>query len=145
MMERMCNGPIHWTAKGQQAQAPSTASAEMNSLMAGVADGINVRETAYELNIPQLEPMVLHTDNSAAVYMSEDAASIKRSKSDARGAIIIQDAVEEGTFRMKHWPGSNNVADIFTKWLPRNTFQRYRSMLLNLPAQRKLGLPVDDG
>ena len=54
-------------------------------------------------------------------------------------------AVEEGTFRMKHWPGSNNVADIFTKWLPRNTFQRYRSMLLNLPAQRKLGLPVDDG
>ena len=72
----MCNGPIHWTAKGQQAQAPSTASAEMNSLMGGVADGINVRETAYELNIPQLEPMVLHTDNSAAVYMSEDAASL---------------------------------------------------------------------
>ena len=113
--------------------------------MGGVADGINVREEAYELNIPQLEPMVLHTDTSAAVYMSEDAASIKRSKADARGAVIIQDAVEEGTFRMKHWTGSNNVADIFTKWLPRNTFQRYRSMLLNLPAQCKLGLPVDDG
>ena len=29
----------------------------MNSLMGGVADGINVREEAYELNIPQLEPM----------------------------------------------------------------------------------------
>ena len=38
--------------------------------------------------LPQLEPMVLHTDNSAAVYMSEDAASIKRSKADARGAVI---------------------------------------------------------
>ena len=47
------------------------------------------------------------------------------------------------TPQMKHWPGNNNIADIFTKWLPRNEFQRYRSMLLNLPAQRKLGLPVD--
>ena len=39
--------------------------------------------------------------------------------------LSIQDAIEEGTFRMKHWPGSNNVADIFTKWLPRNAVQRY--------------------
>ena len=73
----------------------------------------------------------------------DDAASMKRTRADARGAVIVQDAVEEGVCQMKHWPGNNNIADIFTKWLPRNEFQRYRSMLLNLPAQRKLGLPVD--
>ena len=44
---------------------------------------------------------------------------------------------------MKHWPGKNNVADMFTKWLPRNEFERYRSVALNLRAQRKLGIPVD--
>ena len=142
---RMGNGPLHWTAKGQQAQAPSTASAEMRSIIEGIADGITLRELAYEYNIPQLEPMNIYTDNTAAVFISEDAASMKRTRADARGAVIVQDAVEEGTCQMKHWPGNNNIADIFTKWLPRNEFQRYRSMLLNLPAQRKLGLPVDDG
>ena len=45
--------------------------------------------------------------------MSEDAASLKRSKADARARCDYhsQDAVDdEGTFRMKHWPGSNNVS-----------------------------------
>ena len=44
---------------------------------------------------------------------------------------------------MKHWPGKDNVADILTKWLPRNTFVKYRAIILNLAAQRKLGVPVD--
>lgn len=106
-------------------------------------DGINVRELAYEMDLPQTEPMTLFTDNSAAVFIAEDAAAVKRAKADSRAAVFIQDAVEEGLFQMKHWPGSDNVADVLTKWLPRNTFEKYRSVLLNLRAQRKLGLPVD--
>ena len=75
--------------------------------------------------------------------VSVDRRRSRRADVRGCGAVIVQDAVEEGVCQMKHWPGNNNIADIFTKWLPRNEFQRYRSMLLNLPAQRKLGLPVD--
>jgi hypothetical protein len=103
-----------------------------------------VRGLASEGNIVQTEPMTIYTDNTAAVYIAEDAAAVKRSRADARAAVMIQDAVEEGLFRMKHWPGKNNVADMLTKWLARNEFVRYRAVILNLKAQRALGMPVDD-
>ena len=109
----------------------------------GLGDALYLRELAYELDIPQEKPLCLHTDNAAAVFIGDDATAAKKSKSDARHAILLQEAVEASLVRMKHWPGNNNVADMLTKWLPRNTFQRYRSVLLNLRAQRKLGLPVD--
>ena len=41
---------------------------------------------------------------TAAVFISEDAASMKRTRADARGAVIVQDAVEEGVCQMNHWP-----------------------------------------
>jgi hypothetical protein len=103
-----------------------------------------MRELANEVNIVQLEPTTIYTDNTAAVYIAEDAAAVKRSRADARAAVMIQDAVEEGLFRMKQWPGKNNVADMLTKWLPRNEFVRYRAVILNIKAQRALGMPVDE-
>ena len=32
---------------------------------------------------------------------------------------------------------------MLTKWLPRHTFEKYRNTVLNLRADRKLGIPVD--
>ena len=56
----------------------------------------------------------------------------------------MQECVEDGVFRMKHWPGDDNVADMLTKWLSRSTFEKYRAIILNLPAQRKLGIDVGE-
>ena len=140
---RYANGPLMWSSKSQRNQGGSSAAVELNALVEGLGDALFLRELAYEYDIPQEKPLCLHTDNAAAVFIGEDAAAAKKSKSDARHAILLQEAVEAGLVRMQHWPGNNNVADILTKWLPRNTFQRYRSVLLNLRAQRKLGLPVD--
>ena len=140
---RYHNGPLLWSAKGQTSQAMSSTGAESNSLITGCVDAFHVRDLAYEFNIEQREPMKVYTDNKGAVFIAEDAEAVKRSRTDARGAIVLQDAVEEGIIQMKHWPGNDNVADIFTKWLPHNTFEKYRSVLLNLRAQCLLGIPVD--
>ena len=45
-------------------------------------DGIAIREAAYELNLPQREPMKMFTDNRAAVFIGEDAAAVRKSKAD---------------------------------------------------------------
>jgi len=82
----------------------------------------------------------MFTDNAAAVFIAEDAASVKRSKAEARHAIFMQECVEEGLFQMKHWPGKANIADILTKWLSRHDFERHRAILINMKAHRDLGL-----
>ena len=56
----------------------------------------------------------LHSDSKAAVYVGEDATSSKRAKTDARHAILLQEAVESGLLRLRHWPGNNTVADMLT-------------------------------
>ena len=114
---RYCNGPVHWGSKAQQAQALSSAGAELTALTEATGDGIAIREAAYELNLPQREPMKMFTDNRAAVFIGEDAAAVRKSKADSRHAIFLQETVEEGIMELKHWPGKDNVADIGTKWL----------------------------
>ena len=84
--------------------------------------------------------MRIYTDNKAAVFIAEDATAVKRSKADSRHAVFLQEAVEECLVQMKHWPGSDNVADIFTKWLARNKFEKFRAVLINMHAHRKLGI-----
>ena len=49
---------------------------------------------------------------------------------------------EEGIMELKHWPGKGNVADIGTKWLNRHDFEKYRAVLINMHAHRKLSIPV---
>jgi hypothetical protein len=140
---RAFNGPIQWSSKGQQAQSVSSAGAELQSLISGVSDGISLRDFAYEANITQKHAMRLYTDNKAAVFIAEDATSVKRAKAESRHAIFLQECVEEGIFEVKHWPGKANVADMLTKWLARNEFEKHRAILLNLKAHRALGIQVD--
>ncbi|MEC7287751.1 MAG: hypothetical protein VXU42_03575 [Verrucomicrobiota bacterium] len=88
------------------------------------------------------EPMKMFTDNRAAVFIGEDAAAVRKSKADSRHAIFLQETVEEGIMELKHWPGKGNVADIGTKWLNRHDFEKYRAVLINMHAHRKLSIPV---
>ena len=100
----------------------------MTALTEATGDGIAIREAAYELNLPQREPMKMFTDNRAAVFIGEDAAAVRKSKADSRHAIFLQETVEEGIMELKHWPGKDNVADIGTKWLNRHDFEKYRAV-----------------
>ena len=141
---RQHNASVLWTSKGQERQALSSTGAELDPLVFGVADALYLRDLAHELNVPQKEPTKMYSDNTGAVFVGEDAAAVRRSRADARQAVFLQDCVEDGLLEMKHWPGNNNVADILTKWLDRNTFTKYRAVILNLAAHRKVGIAIDD-
>jgi hypothetical protein len=51
------------------------------------------------------------------MFISDDASSAKKSRVEARQAVFLQEASEDGLFKIMHWKGADNVADIFTKWL----------------------------
>ena len=87
----------------------------------------------------------MFTDNRAAVFIGEDAAAVRKSKADSRHAIFLQETVEEGIMELKHWPG------VKTMWptserngliVNRHDFEKYRAVLINMHAHRKLSIPV---
>ena len=41
-----------------------------------------------------------------------------------------------GIVRVRHIPGESNPADLFTKILSRQTFEKHRKTVLNLPGDR---------
>ena len=104
---------------------------------------------ADEIGIPQLDPTLLYTDNRGAMFIPDDVSSANKFRVEARQAVFLQETSvppmsEEGLFKISHWKVSDNVADIFTKWLPRPAFVKHRAVLLNLRVQRKLGMvPAD--
>ena len=71
-----------------------------------------------ELNTPSL----LLCDSKSAVDMAYDPVAFKKTKHILRAAEFLRDTVCKLHVIVKHLPGSNMLADMLTKALPRPRF-----------------------
>ena len=83
-----------------------------------------------EMNIPFPKPFILEMDNAAAKIFCDGSASKTRLKHiDARQE-WIQTLRNKDIVKAQHVPTDQNLADLFTKILPREVFVRLRDQLL---------------
>ena len=83
-----------------------------------------------EMNIPFPRPIVLEMDNAAAKIFCDGSASKTRLKHiDARQE-WIQVLRNKDLIKAQYVPTDENLADIFTKILPRATFIYLRDQIL---------------
>ena len=73
----------------------------------------------------------LWVDNTGAVAVASDAASIGRSRHIARRANFLQDMHESGEIEPRHLPSEDTCADALTKPLDKKRFVRLREYLMN--------------
>ena len=94
---------------------------------------------ADEMNIEFPMPFTLEMDNAAAKIFCDGSASKTRLKHiDARQE-WVQMLRRKDIVKAQHVPSEHNLADIFTKILPKSTFIRLRDQLLKpLPAELKV-------
>ena len=72
-------------------------------------------------------------DNTVAIGLANDSINKKRSKSMDMRFFWLRDRVRQGHFRIKHLAGIWNIADFFTKLLPKSKFEQFVVFLvLNL-------------
>ena len=86
---------------------------------------------AQEVNQRTGLPTTLWVDNTGAVAVASDAASIGRSRHIARRANFLQDMHESGEIEPRHLPGEDTCADALTKPLDKKRFVRLREYLMN--------------
>ena len=79
-------------------------------------------------------PTPLFMDSKSAIDMAFDPVAFKKTKHILRDAEYLRDLVAREVLKPQHVSSSDQVADVFTKALPRLVFQALRALLVGAVA-----------
>ena len=120
---------ISWSARRQDIVSGSSTEAEYRALATTAKEIAWLSFLLRDLGVHQENPTLLQCDNLSAVYLSANPALHKRSKHFENDWHFIREQVALGHIETRHIPAELQLADIFTKPLPRRSFESLRSKL----------------
>ncbi|XP_022040322.1 uncharacterized mitochondrial protein AtMg00810-like [Helianthus annuus] len=120
---------ISWSSKRQATISRSSAEAEYRGVANVVAEICWLRNLLLELNHPVSRATLVYCDNVSAVYLSGNPVQHQRTKRIELDIHFVREQVQRGHVRVLHVPSRHQIADIFTKGLPRVLFDDFRSSL----------------
>ncbi|CAN1142265.1 Retrovirus-related Pol polyprotein from transposon RE2 [Linum perenne] len=133
------NNLISWTSRKQKVVARSSTEAEYRSLAYTTAELIWLQQLFGELHIHlDMSPLLL-CDNVGAIFMSKNPVISTRSKHVALDFHFIREQVESRSLRINYISTVDQVADIFTKALPRERLHTLRTKLQVQPILELAG------
>lgn len=124
------NAPVHVNCKLLKLVAASSFEAELGGLFHNAQDGEYIRTILEEMGHPQPTTMMI-TDNQAANNIANDIGKQKRSRAIDMRFYWIQDRIKMGHFHVFWRPGSENLADYWTKHHPTAHHREMRPVILN--------------
>ena len=122
-------GVINWSSKLQATVALSTAEAETIAGTETVKQVMHLRLFLRELGQEQREPSIVYEDNAAAIALGHGNEQSKRSKHYAIKVAFLNEKYKEGVLAYKKVSTKFEIADAFTKALPRDDFCRFRQWM----------------
>jgi hypothetical protein len=90
---------------------------------------VRLRNTLHDFGYPQ-QPTLLLIDNTVAIGLANDSINKKRSKSMDMRFFWLRDRVQQKQFVVEHIPGQFNIADFFTKALPKTKYDQFHQYLV---------------
>ena len=119
----IAGGAVAWSSKKQNTVALSTAEAEYISATHTAKQVLWHRSLFNELEIPQPKTSTIFTDNQAAISIGHNPEFHARTKHIDIALHFLRDHVEKGNLDLIYISTHNNLADLFTKGLPRIVHQ----------------------
>ncbi|KAJ0781817.1 putative RNA-directed DNA polymerase [Helianthus annuus] len=120
---------VSWSAKKQPTVSRSSCESEYRAMANTAAEIVWITHLLEELRaLPPNRPTLL-CDNKSALFMTQNPVSHKRAKHIDLDYHFIRELVTSGKLYTKFVPTNLQVADIFTKSLPRAPFETFRAML----------------
>jgi hypothetical protein len=122
------SGAFSWCSKKQQTVAQSSAEAEYVSAGVATQQAIWLKRILEDFGEKQ-EAVNIHCDNKSAIAMAKNPVFHGRTKHIAIKHHFIREAIEDEEVQLSFCKTNDQVADIFTKALPREKFQKLRDAL----------------
>ena len=136
------SGVCSWISVKQGSVALSTAEAEYVSASEATAQVMWLRSILDDLGEKQGEATLLYCDNMSAIAMAKNPVFHQKTRHINRRIHFIREAVQGGMIDIKFCSSEEQLADIFTKGLPKDRFVKLRSKLGVKPVS-SLGGDVD--
>jgi transposase InsO family protein len=122
-------GTVSWSSKKQPVVATSTVEAEYIASANATKEAIWLRTLLQELDIVQSSATIIYSDNQGCIALSNNPVSHSRAKHIDIRYHFVRDRVAKGEVKLEYTPTEMMIADIFTKALPRESFQKCRRWL----------------
>lgn len=123
------SAPISWCSQKQQTVSLSTTESEYISGSESIRELIWLQTLYSELHPVNKNVPFLFIDNQSAIKLIKNPENHKRSKHIDVKYHFIREKFTNGFFNLQFVPSKDQIADIFTKPLPKESFCRFRSMV----------------
>jgi hypothetical protein len=120
----VAGGPVSWSAKRQATVALSTTEAEYMALTRAAQQALWMYSFMSEVGLKLEFPAILHGDNAASIALTLNTKGHARAKHIDIRHHYIRERVAGGEVELVQIPSEENLADVFTKPLPRVTHQK---------------------
>lgn len=120
---------VSWSAKKQPTVSRSGCESEYRALANTASEVAWLVHLLHDLRVQvPIFPLLL-CDNKSAICLSQNPIAHKRAKHINIDYHFVREQVASGKLKVQFVPSHLQVADIFTKRLPRLLFMLFRSML----------------
>ena len=102
----------------------STTESELIAASTATREAVWLKMLSQELGYQQ-EKMILQVDNNGVLQLCNNPVHHSRTKHIDILQYYVRDKVKDGTIDLQRVDTSNNVADIFTKPVAKNIFNKH--------------------
>lgn len=128
---KISNGPVTWCSQKQTAVSTSTTEAEYIAASTAVKEILWLRQLLIDIDESEIsaESVPLFMDNQSAIKLIKNPVFHKRTKHIDVRYHFIREKYEDGSISIKYVKSEEQLADIFTKALPKLKFEKLRECL----------------
>ena len=112
----------------------SSCEAELIALCDAAIELLHILGVLAFLGHEVVDPVEVHTDSKAAHDLCHRFTSAAHSRHVDRKLFKMRELRGAGVAVVRHIPGDTNHADLFTKILTRQPFEKHRKTVLNTPG-----------
>jgi hypothetical protein len=121
----LCGVAISWRSKGQKSVSLSSTEAEYMAISEVAMEILYIVGILKFLGVPLKYPIEVQVDNIGAVYLSKNATTGNRTKHIDTRYHFVREYIEDGIVKVIFVRSEENDADIFTKNLNTETFNKH--------------------
>ena len=116
---------IAWSSKKQATVATSSVEAEYVASANATKEAVWLHTLLTELDFPPTQATVIHADNLGCITLANNLVSHSQAKYIDIKHHFIYEKIEHHEVRLDYVSTKNMLADIFTKALPREAFEKF--------------------
>jgi hypothetical protein len=130
----LCGAAVCAVSRRQRCITLSSCEAELVALCDAAIELLHIIEVVRHLGHEVEEPVEVCTDSKAAFDLCHRFTSSAHSRHVDRKMFKMRELRGAGKVTVRHIPGDSNCADLFTKILTRQPFEKHRKVVLNAPG-----------